>query len=93
MKMVGIAELKARLSEYLELVKSGESVLVTERGKPVANLERASDPSAELAEMIRSGVARPPRKPLPDDFFDRARAEVKDGSMLGALLEERREGR
>ena len=36
MKTVGIRELKNRLSEYLRQVRSGESVLVTDRGEVVA---------------------------------------------------------
>lgn len=38
MKVVGVKELKARLSEYLRLAKAGESVLVTERNEVVAEL-------------------------------------------------------
>ena len=36
MKTVGIRELKNRLSEYLRRVRSGESLLVTDRGEVVA---------------------------------------------------------
>ena len=36
MKTVGIRELKNRFSEYLRRVRSGESVLVTDRGEVVA---------------------------------------------------------
>jgi antitoxin (DNA-binding transcriptional repressor) of toxin-antitoxin stability system len=93
MKMVGIAELKARLSEYLDLVKSGESVLVTERGRPVATLSRSDEASAEVDELVRSGVALPPGKALPEEFFDHPGPEVSGGAGLEALLEERREGR
>jgi antitoxin (DNA-binding transcriptional repressor) of toxin-antitoxin stability system len=38
MKVVGIKQLKARLSEYVRLVKAGEIVLVTERDDVVAEL-------------------------------------------------------
>jgi antitoxin (DNA-binding transcriptional repressor) of toxin-antitoxin stability system len=38
MKTVGIRELKNRLSEYLRQVRSGESVLVTDRGEVVAEV-------------------------------------------------------
>ncbi|GBD31649.1 Antitoxin VapB46 [bacterium HR33] len=38
MKTVGVRELKNRLSEYLRQVRSGESVLVTDRGEVVAEL-------------------------------------------------------
>ncbi len=41
MKAVGVKVLKARLSEYLRLVKTGETVLVTEREEVVAELRPA----------------------------------------------------
>lgn len=37
-KEVGIRELKNRLSEYVRLVRSGEVVMVTDRGEVVAEL-------------------------------------------------------
>jgi len=41
MKVVGIKQLKARLSEYVRLAKAGEIVLVTERDEVVAELRPA----------------------------------------------------
>jgi prevent-host-death family protein len=38
MKTVGLRELKNRLSEYVREVRSGDSVLVTDRGEVVAEL-------------------------------------------------------
>src|ERR1700687_1247152 len=38
MKSVGVKQLKSRLSEYLRLVRSGETVLVTDRDEVVAEL-------------------------------------------------------
>jgi antitoxin (DNA-binding transcriptional repressor) of toxin-antitoxin stability system len=38
MKSVGVRELKNRLSEYLRQVRSGQGVLVTDRGEVVAEL-------------------------------------------------------
>lgn len=38
MKSVGLRELKNRLSEYIRQVRSGEGVLVTDRGTVVAEL-------------------------------------------------------
>ncbi len=37
-RAVGVKQLKARLSEYLRLVKSGETILVTERETVIAEL-------------------------------------------------------
>jgi prevent-host-death family protein len=36
--LVGIRELKSRLSHYLRQVKSGQTVTITERGKPVGQI-------------------------------------------------------
>ena len=38
MKTVGSRELKNRLGRYLGLVGKGETIIVTDRGKPVARL-------------------------------------------------------
>lgn len=41
MKAIGVKELKARLSEYLRLVKVGEVILVTERNDVIAEVRPA----------------------------------------------------
>lgn len=38
MRTVGSRELKNRLGRYLRLVRRGETILVTDRGKPVAHI-------------------------------------------------------
>ncbi len=38
MKRIGVAELKARLSEYLRYVRRGYSVTVLDRGTPIARV-------------------------------------------------------
>jgi len=57
-----VAQLKARLSEYVRQVKSGTEVIITERGVPVARLVPL-DPDERRASreqrLIRSGVLRP----------------------------------
>jgi prevent-host-death family protein len=54
MKQVRIAELKARLSEYLRAVRRGETIAVLDRNTPVAQIA-----------PIREGVALRVRKPAP----------------------------
>lgn len=96
MRRVSIATLKARLSEYLDAVKAGEEVIVTDRGTPVARLAPVNVPQrveARMQELIRAGLARAPIKALPSDFFERPRPEDPEGLVLAALLEDRAEGR
>jgi prevent-host-death family protein len=55
MKAIGVKELKARLSEYLRLVKAGETILVTERSDVVAELRparRRLRPAGEVEDML-----------------------------------------
>jgi antitoxin (DNA-binding transcriptional repressor) of toxin-antitoxin stability system len=79
MRAVGLKVLKNRLSEYVRLAAGGETVLVTDRDRVVAELSPpregrsplASD--AMLAELVRKGWitpaaapgrGAPPRKPV-----------------------------
>ena len=59
MKAVGIKELKARLSEFVRLVKSGETVLVTERDEVVAELRpaRHQRPRDNLEDILEDLAA------------------------------------
>jgi prevent-host-death family protein len=59
MKVVGIKQLKARLSEYLRLAKAGETVLVTERDEVVAELRpaRRRPPIADRLEERLEALA------------------------------------
>ena len=58
---VGVRELKNNLSRFLDRVKDGEEVIVTERGRPVARLIALERSDNQLAALIDSGVVRPPR--------------------------------
>jgi prevent-host-death family protein len=72
MDTVGLRELKARLSHYVERARSGQRVLVTDRGKPVAELIALSPERLQLLELARAGKfdwnGEPP-KPLPRRGF------------------------
>lgn len=63
MKQTGVAELKARLSEYLRIVRRGESVTILDRTTPIAKMV----PIASTGLRIRKpaeGAAAPNRVPL-----------------------------
>lgn len=92
MKIVGVAEAKAKLSEYLTAVKEGEEILITERGKPVAKIVKTEPMDEEIERLVRSGHIRPPIKPLPADFFDRPRPKAKGEPISQTVIRERREG-
>ena len=70
MVTVNLAQAKAHLSELLDQVESGEEVIITRHGKPVAH--------------IRQAVA--PKKPLPLEKLTALRARMphwrKDSASL-----------
>ncbi len=65
MRSVGLKTLKNKLSEYVRLAARGETILITDREKVVAELvppqgsraERVSD--AVLADAVREGLLTP----------------------------------
>ncbi len=55
---VGVRELRQNLSVYLDRVRAGESLEVTEHGRPVARLvPDTSPPQTRLEQMIANGEA------------------------------------
>ena len=92
MRSVGIKVLNSRLSEYVRLASSGETILVTDRDRVVAELgplrETRSPILADafLADAVRSGVLTPPAlagsgpppKPAPVARLDEVLAELDE---------------
>ncbi len=97
MKTATITEAKNRLSALIDLVKSGDSVLILDRGVPVARLEPAApqdDPSGRIRRLERAGVVRAGRGAPPLDLVGAAGPRLPAGaSAVAALLDERRSGR
>jgi prevent-host-death family protein len=56
MNRVGVRELRQNLSVYLRRVRSGETLEVTERGRPVATLQPIVDPDDPLDRLAARGV-------------------------------------
>lgn len=66
MRAVGLKVLKNRLSEYVRMAEGGETVLVTDRDRVVAEIHPASIgrllrvDDAKLAQAMREGLLTPP---------------------------------
>jgi antitoxin (DNA-binding transcriptional repressor) of toxin-antitoxin stability system len=69
MRAVGVKALKDRLSEFVRLAAGGETVLVTDRDRVVAELgpprlgRAPAVADALLAEAVRQGWVTPPMAP------------------------------
>jgi prevent-host-death family protein len=96
MATVSISETKAKLSELLHRVKAGETITITDRGVPVAQLAPLNagevDWDTRLASLERRGLITRPKNEKPDLrwLLERPLPKSRE-SVLEALLEERRQ--
>jgi prevent-host-death family protein len=97
MKVAAVAELKASLSRYLARVKTGEEVVVTERGKPIAKIipipDAETDEEKRLQRLEAQGIIRRGTGKWPKGFWEEPRMQDPEGELRKLLIEERREGR
>jgi prevent-host-death family protein len=99
MKRATITEAKNQLSALIDRVRHGETIIITDRGRPVARLvsaltDAAEDPEGRLARLARGGGLRPATTAPPKALILRRLPRTsKPSGVLDALLEERREGR
>lgn len=102
MRSVKIAEAKAQLSKHLRYVRAGGRVRIYDRDEAVADLVPIVEPTdpgggwtaEDVADLERRGVLRPPKKRGPAKLPP-LRSLPKDptGSVVAALIDERRSGR
>ncbi len=94
MRAVNIADLKAKLSAHIRLVRQGEELLVCDRNKPVARIVpyRPEDYSEQEQRLMVRGILIPPLKRrapsvswptppgnVPDDIAEQAWHEERQG--------------
>ena len=79
---VGVRELRQNLSVYLDRVKAGESLTVTERGAEVARLVPMPASRSTIDGLIAEGRARP----ATGDLVDLGMPPTADGEPLSETL-------
>jgi len=70
MKRTSITEAKNRLSALLDRVRHGETIIIEDRGVPVAQVSPVAGRAGtsdrdQLARLERQGILRPPRSARP----------------------------
>ena len=97
MKTATITEAKNGLSALIDLVRAGESVVITDRGRAVAMLEpmtSAPDPDGRLLRLQRAGIVRVAKGAFPTELLRDPPPPLTPGaSAVEAILDERRSGR
>ena len=95
MKTASITEAKNGLSALIDRVRAGDSVLITDRGVPVARLEPMAqypDPDGRIARLERAGIVRRGTGPVSLEELGPP-PKMPDGvSLVETVLEERRSG-
>lgn len=95
MKTASISELKARLSAFLDIVRQGDEVIVTDRGRVIARIAPVTGTLSDASRrdlLLRTGRLRAPEASLPKDFWKREHPADPDGRSLAVLLSERSQG-
>ena len=82
MKQVRIADLKAKLSEYLRAVRRGETIAVLDRETPIAQIIPVRERSTLRVRKPAPGTSPPNRVKLP-------KATKLNVDVVQLLLEER----
>ena len=98
MKRATLTETKNNLSALVDQVQHGETILILDRGRPVARLASVAgaedDPEGRLARLERrGGLRRGNGEPPPEILREKAPRLGEGGSALAALLAERRDAR
>ena len=65
MRSIGIRELRQHASRYLRDAQRGETIEITDRGRPIARLVPPADGGA-VERLIAAGRLAPPRRDVPD---------------------------
>lgn len=94
MKSVTIAELKNRLSLYLNDVKAGEEILVRDLNQPVARivpLVRSRDEDEELLALASQGKLRLGEGLLEEYFWEMPAPRVPATALRRTVEQERSE--
>jgi prevent-host-death family protein len=95
MKRATVTEAKNGLSALLDRVKAGETIVITDRGRPVARLAPATSPDdsdGRLARLERAGIVRRGSGDV-RKILEMPLVETIDGaSVVEVVLDERRSG-
>lgn len=87
---VGVRELRQEASKVLALVKSGEIIIVTEWGKPVAEIHPIKPTS--IQDLIDAGLVTPAKDKFDPKVFEPL-PNPNGRSLLAEFLKEREEAR
>jgi prevent-host-death family protein len=91
MRSTNIADLRNRLTQYLQEVRAGEEIVVRDRQRPIARIVpfTVDDDDADDAALIAGGLMRKGSGTLPASFWKARRPRLARGAAVAALRADR----
>lgn len=90
--LVGVRDLKNRLGRYLQSVRDGTRIIVTDRGQPVAELHAIGSPASKLDERIqRMALEGLVTLPTLEHLPSQAPRQIAQVTLSDAVIEDRQD--
>ena len=91
METIGLRELNQNPSRAVARVRAGESIVVTDRGRPILRMVPEIEQPGGLSQMVAAGIATAPTEPDMPELIPDLAPEID--SVADLLLAEREQER
>jgi prevent-host-death family protein len=93
LRSANIAELRNRLTQYLQGVRAGEEIIVRDRQRPIAKIVpfTVDDDDADDAALVAGGLMRKGSGTLSPSFWKARRSHISVKSAVAAVRADRDE--
>jgi prevent-host-death family protein len=93
MRSANIADLRNRLTQYLQEVRAGEEIIVRDRQRPIAKIVpfTVDDDDADDAALVSAGLMRKGSGTIPSSFWKAPRSRVSLKAVVAAVTADRDE--
>jgi prevent-host-death family protein len=91
MRSTNIADLRNRLTQYLQEVRAGEEIVVRDRKRPIARIVPFTVEDADDAALVASGLMRKGSGTIPPSFWKSRRSRLSRRTAAAAVAADRDE--
>jgi len=90
-RSTNIADLRNRLTQYLQEVRAGEEIVVRDRQRPIAKIVpfTVDDDDADDAALVAAGLMRKGSGKIPSSFWKARRPRLKMRAAVSAVRDDR----
>lgn len=91
MRSANIADLRNRLTQYLQEVRAGEEIIVRDRQRPIAKIVPFTVDDDDDAALVAGGLMRKGSGAIPPSFWKARRPRVSVKAAVAAVGADRDE--